>query len=615
MTNLLILLCFSSLVSIPSSSQPTQFTYAGFRQIGPNVTLSGSSQILKNGVLKLTNDSSKLMGHAFYTSPLRFKSSPNGSVFSFSTCFAFVIVPEYQTLGGHGLAFALSPSRDLSSALPSHYLGLFNDSDVGNSSNHLFAVEFDTIQNVELGDINDNHIGIDINSLKSNESAVAAYYTTDMKKQELNLKGGKPILVWIDYDSVSTQINVTISPSNLKPRLPIISYKYDLSTLLHESMYVGFSASTGLLASSHYILGWSFKMNGIAESLSFNSLPSLPGPEKRQTTLIIGVSVSSSLFLIAAILGGVYVFWKIKNRDVIEDWELELGPHRFSYQELKQATRGFKDSELLGVGGFGRVYKGTLPNSNAQVAVKRISHDSRQGLREFLSEIASIGRLRHRNLVQLLGWCRRRGDFGLARLYDHGANPGTTRLVGTFGYLAPELPKTGKASTKSDVFAFGALLLEVVCGRRPVEPKAAPEELVLVDWVRDTWKEGSVVGLVDPKLEGEFDDFEVVMVLKLGLMCSNDVPMVRPSMRQVVRYLEGEILLPDDLSPLLEGNGSGGGGRGVGGEGFDGYENSFLFSSSFEKGSYSSFRRGDVDASFGSISTSPISLLDTGDAR
>ncbi|KAG5550278.1 hypothetical protein RHGRI_015290 [Rhododendron griersonianum] len=686
MTNLLILLCFSSLLSIPSSSQPTEFAYAGFRQIGPNVTLSGSSQILKNGVLKLTNDSSKLMGHAFYASPLRFKSSPNGSVFSFSTCFAFVIVPEYQTLGGHGLAFALSPSRDLSSALPTHYLGLFNDSDVGNSSNHLFAVEFDTVQNVEIGDINDNHIGIDINSLKSNESAAAAYYTTDMKKQELNLKGGKPILVWIDYDSVSTQINVTISPSNLKPRLPIISYKYDLSPLLHESMYVGFSASTGLLASSHYVLGWSFKMNGIAESLSFNSLPSLPGPEKRQTTLIIGVSVSCSLFLIAAIFGGAYLFWKIKNRDVIEDWELELGPHRYSYQELKQATRGFKDSELLGAGGFGRVYKGTLPNSNAQVAVKRISHDSRQGLREFLSEIASIGRLRHRNLVQLLGWCRRRGDlllvydfmpngslekllfnkpekilnwqqrfhiikgvasgllylhegyeqvvihrdvkasnvlldselngrlgdFGLARLYDHGANPGTTRLVGTFGYLAPELPKTGKASTKSDVFAFGALLLEVVCGRRPVEPKAAPEELVLVDWVRDMWKEGSVGGVVDPKLEGEFDDFEVVMVLKLGLMCSNDVPMVRPSMRQVVRYLEGEVPLPDDMRPLLEGNGGGGGGRG---EGFDGYENSFLFSSSFEKGSYSSFRRGDVDASFGSISTSPISLLDTGDAR
>jgi serine/threonine protein kinase len=74
-------------------------------------------------------------------------------------------------------------------------------------------------------------------------------------------------------------------------------------------------------------------------------------------------------------------------------------------------------------------------------------------------------------------------DFGLARLYEHGANPGTTRVVGTLGYLAPELPRTGRASTSSDVFAFGALLLEVACGRRPIESKALQEELVFVDWV------------------------------------------------------------------------------------------------------------------------------------
>ncbi|XP_052730537.1 L-type lectin-domain containing receptor kinase S.4-like, partial [Vigna angularis] len=214
---------------------------------------------------------------------------------------------------------------------------------------------------------------------------------------------------------------------------------------------------------------------------------------------------------------------RYKNADVIEAWELEIGPHRYSYQELKKATKGFKDKELLGQGGFGSVYKGKLPNSNTQVAVKRISHDSKQGLREFVSEITSIGRLRHRNMVQLLGWCRRcgdlllvygfmangsldkylfdepkiilsweqrfkvvkdvastllymhegyeqvvihrdvkasnvlldgelnvrLGDFGLARLYEHGANPSTTRVVGTLGYLEPEVPRTGKATSIS----------------------------------------------------------------------------------------------------------------------------------------------------------------------
>ena len=165
-------------------------------------------------------------------------------------------------------------------------------------------------------------------------------------------------------------------------------------------------------------------------------------------------------------------------------------------------------------------------------------------MKEFVAEIISMGRLRHRNLVQLLGYCRRKGelllvydympngsldkflygkentnlnwlqrfrilkgvasgllylheewehvvlhrdvkssnvlldaelngrlgDFGLARLYDHGTNPQTTHVVGTIGYLAPELTRTGRATTYTDVFGFGAFMLEVACGRRPIEP-------------------------------------------------------------------------------------------------------------------------------------------------
>lgn len=614
------------------------------------------------------------MGHAFYTPPIQFKNTSNGKAYSFSTCFAIAIVPEYPKLGGHGLAFAISSSNDLKTALPSQYLGLLNSSDLGNVTNHLFAVEFDTVQDFEFGDINDNHVGIDINSLVSNQSANATYLADDMSKRNLNLKSGHPIMVWVDYDSDNTFINVTISPSSTKPALPILSYKCDLSQISNEKMFVGFSASTGLLASSHYVLGWSFKMNGEAKSLSLDSLPKLPQPKKNQTTLILGASLSSFVLLIGLVLVTLYLIWKIKNRDVIEDWELETGPHRYSYQELKKATKGFKSSELLGVGGFGSVYKGTLRNPITQIAVKRISHDSKQGLREFVSEIASIGRLRHRNLVQLLGWCRRRGDlllvydfmpngsldkflfykseiilnweqrfkiikgvasgllylhegyeqvvihrdvkasnvlldgefngklgdFGLARLYEHGSNPGTTRVVGTLGYLAPEIPRTGKATTKSDVFGFGAFLLEVVCGRRPIEPKAENEELVLVDWAWERLREGRVLDVVDPKLGGEFDEGEVAMVLRLGLMCSNEVAIARPSMREVVRYLEGETGVPEDLGVPY-------GGEGHGEVVFDDLVNSFA-SSSFDKSSYS-FRRDAVGASFGSISTSPISLL------
>ncbi|KAL9336765.1 hypothetical protein Peur_071253 [Populus x canadensis] len=674
---------FSALIFlsiIPVSSQLNEFLYSGFKDAATNVTLSGVSEIQKNGILRLTNETSRLLGHAFYPSPFKFKNSSNGTALSFSTCFVFIIVPEYPKLGGHGLAFTIATTKDLK-ALPSQYLGLLNSS-VVNLTNHLFAVEFDTVQDFEFGDINDNHIGIDLGSLKSNASASAAYYTgdSDSSKQDLNLKGGKPIQVWIDYDSVQNVVNVTISPTSKKPKIPILSSRVDLSSLFEEYMYVGLSASTGLLASSHYMLGWSFKLNGQAPALDLSSLPSLPAGHKKQYTgLVIGVSAAVVVFVFVSISTAIYLIRKIKNADIVEDWELEMGPHRYSYQELKKATNSFSDKVLLGKGGFGQVYKGILPDSKIEVAVKRISKESTQGLREFVSEIASIGRLRHRNLVQLLGWYRRRddfllvydymangsldkflfeepkmilnweqrfkiikdvasgllylhegyeqvvihrdvkasnvlldeelngrlSDFGLARLYEHGANPNTTRVVGTLGYLAPELPRTGKATESSDVYAFGALLLEVVCGRRPIEPKALPEELVLVDLVWEKFREGRALDVIDPKLNGEYNESEVMMVIKLGLMCSHNAPIARPSMRQVVRYLDEEVGIPQNLR---DPNGAYEGVKGMS-EVFDDFAHSFA-SSSFDKMSTCSFmENGGGGASFASLSTSPLSLL------
>lgn len=278
----------------------------------------------------------------------------------------------------------------------------------------------------EFGDINDNHVGIDINNMESNASATAGWYynNTDEEssstKQDLNLKSGKPILAWVDYDSAQSVISVTLSASSSKPKKPILSYAVDLSPILQEYMYVGFSASTGLLASSHYILGWSFKINGNAPPLDLSSLPQLPSPKKKNTSLIIGVLVTVVVVVVAAlfaILLCFYLYRRYKNDDVVEAWELEIGPHRYSYKELKKATKGnedkdelsykkltlgiviqteykitlsqfcnlsesyynksssslssfkgFKEKELLGQGGFGRVYKGKLPNSKAEVS-------------------------------------------------------------------------------------------------------------------------------------------------------------------------------------------------------------------------------------------------------
>ncbi|XVE69223.1 hypothetical protein DITRI_Ditri09bG0135000 [Diplodiscus trichospermus] len=661
-------------------SQKDQFLFNGFDDAGDKMSLTGVAEIAKNGLLYLTNTSSRVSGHAFYSSPIQFKnSSSNSKVFSFSTAFVFAMVPEYPKLGGHGFAFTISPSKDLS-GFPSQYLGLLNASDNGNSTNHIFAVEFDTVKDLEFEDIDDNHVGIDLNSLESNASDSAAYFLENSTKQQLNLKSGKMIQAWVDYDSARNRLEVKISPFSEKPRVSILSLDVDLSQILEDYMFVGFSASTGLLASSHYVLGWSFNMSGQAESLSLPSLPSLPRPKPNHTVLILCVTFSAVLVMMLIAFISFYFIRKLKNAYIIEAWELEVGPHRFSYQELKKATKGFRDKELLGFGGFGRVYKGTLPSTNTQVAVKQISHESKQGVGGFVSEIASIGRLRHRNLVQLLGWCRcrgdlllvydympngsldkylfdepkrvlsweerfkiikgvasgllylheeweqtvihrdikaanvlldselngRLGDFGLAKLYEHGANPSTTRVVGTLGYLAPELTKTGKPTTSTDVFAFGALLLEVVCGRRPIEPKALPEELILVEWVWERWQCGAVLEVMDPKLNGDFDELEAIVVIKLGLMCSNDAPEARPTIRQVVRYLEGEVALPEVVpSP---GGYSAKKGNGSSGTGFEDYVHSYPNSAYFDKVSAcsSAFEDRDIDIEAGS--TTPLSV-------
>ncbi|KAK7305766.1 hypothetical protein VNO77_43677 [Canavalia gladiata] len=664
-----LVLSLSILILVASNhveSQHDELFFNGFEDAATNISLNGGAVIEHKGLLRLTNDTLRVIGHAFYSTPIQFKdnnSSTLAKVFSFSTAFAFAIIPQYPKLGGHGFAFTISRTKTLPGTYPSQYLGLLNPNDVGNLSNHLFAVEFDTVQDFEFDDINDNHVGIDLNNLASNKSVKAAFFSDGSKLEDLNLKSGKVIQAWVDYDSSRNLLEVRLSPTSSKPSSPILSYQVDLSSILEDSMYVGFSSSTGLLASSHYILGWSFKINGEAKTLSLKNLPSLSKPNK--THFILGLSLSALILIIATIALAFYLLRKMRNAEVIEDWELDIGPHRFPYKELKKATKGFKDKNLVGFGGFGRVYKGVLPNSNTEIAVKRISHESKQGMQEFVSEISTIGRLRHRNLVQLLGWCRRHndlllvydfmqngsldkylfdqptgklsweqrfkiikgvasglvylheeweqtvihrdvkagnvlldgemngrlGDFGLAKLYEHGSNPSTTRVVGTLGYLAPELTRTGKPTTSSDVFAFGALLLEVACGRRPIEPKALPEELVLVEWVWERWRVGAVLGVVDPKLGGVFDEVEALLVLKLGLLCSAESPENRPSMRQVVRYLEGEVPLPSMMDNK----------KGRDAE-FDDFVHSYPTSSFFERANTSSSLADDASASSLSLS-------------
>ena len=149
-------------------------------------------------------------------------------------------------------------------------------------------------------------------------------------------------------------------------------------------------------------------------------------------------------------------------------------------------------------------------------------------------------------------------DFSLAKLYEHGFNPSTTKVVGSLGYLAPVLTRIGKPKTSSNVFAFGALLLEVVCGRKPIDPKTLPKELMLVDWVWEKWRLGAILEVVDSRLGVEFDEVEATLVLKLGLMYSNEALESRSTIRHVVRCLETKLVLEEGEIVMANSNEDGG---------------------------------------------------------
>lgn len=618
-------LCFSLIIA---SAEDTSFIFNGFD--GRNISLSGIAEF-DSRLIKLTNLSTRLFGRAFYSYPIYIKNTTTHVVSSFSTTFVFCITPLYQTLGGHGMAFVMAPSLDSKGVFPSQYLGLLNATDIGNASDHLFAVEFDTVQDLEFADINDNHVGINVNSMISTNSSVAGYYTTRINSSHnssqnssmtvISLKSGEVIQAWIEYNGLIQQLNVSIAPvGQPQPAVPLLSVILNLSQVLEEHAYVGFSASTGVISGTHRVLSWSFNSNGVAKGLDLSMLPSVVPKASLLASKGFKIGISMMTILSILLMGSLValILYKRSQREVLEDWELEFGLHRYSYKELKKATSRFNDQELLGVGGFGRVYRGVLPHSGLEVAVKRLSRESDQGEREFIAEMASTGRLRHRNLVQLLGWSRcrgelllvyeymrngsldkvlfdrsgkalrweqrkkivkgvaagmlylhegweqqvlhrdikasnvlldaemnaRLGDFGLARLYEHGQNPHTTRVVGTLGYLAPEFARTGKATASTDVFSFGALLLEVATGRRPIEHKVSGEDFLLVEGVWDLYTRGRILEAVDPRLDGLFDAEEMEKVLLLGLLCSHPDPSTRPSMRQVVQILANEAALP-----------------------------------------------------------------------
>ncbi|KAL8228471.1 hypothetical protein R6Q57_016055 [Mikania cordata] len=309
-----------------------------------------------------------------------------------------------------------------------------------------------------------------------------------------------------------------------------------------------------------------------------------------------------------------------------EDTE-SIGVPFFQLECILAATDNFSEANKLGRGGFGPVYKGKL-SGGKEVAVKRLSSVSVQGLEEFRNEVMLIAKLQHRNLVRLLGYCMKgnekillyeympnksldafifdgeprilldwekrfeiikgiaRGllylhqdsrlriihrdlktsnilldeelnpkisDFGLAKIVQGTEMEATTnRIVGTYGYMAPEYALEGFFSIKSDVFSFGVVILEIISGRKNTGTHKSQQNLSLLAHAWNLWKEDMPSELMDQRLLQSSISIEVLKCIIVGLLCVQEDPGDRPNMSNVVLMLAGDIsTLPNPKQPAF----------------------------------------------------------------
>ncbi|KAL6654331.1 hypothetical protein ACP70R_007796 [Stipagrostis hirtigluma subsp. patula] len=365
--------------------------------------------------IDLTKASTWSTGRVAHGQPVRLWDDSTGKVASFTSNFTFAIKPLNSTNQGDGMAFFVGPyPPSLPQDARGGFLGLFNNPN--NTANAHFpptvAVEFDAFKNDwdPAGTV--NHVGVDVNDIRS-----AAYAALP----DASLNG--TMSAWVRYDANASTLSAALRFDHL-PELGIynVSATVDLrKARLPQEAAVGFSAATGDYIERHQILSWSFEstLNGVAVVVDRTDNKT---SKTKNFGLIMGlafVGIVILLTLAAWLSHRQYSKRKrtIEGHEAAEDTETPLdasmdsefekgtGPRRFSYSELSQATHGFSDDEKLGEGGFGSVYRGFLQDQGLHVAIKRVSKTSSQGRREYISEVTIISRLRHRNLVQLVGWC------------------------------------------------------------------------------------------------------------------------------------------------------------------------------------------------------------------
>ncbi|KAG1368245.1 putative cysteine-rich repeat secretory protein 38-like [Cocos nucifera] len=226
--------------------------------------------------------------------------------------------------------------------------------------------------------------------------------------------------------------------------------------------------------------------------------------------------------------------------DIGDEEDKNVGTLLFDLSTLRTATTNFSDTNKLGEGGFGSVYKGELPNGQ-EIAVKRLSAGSRQGLLEFRAEVVFLAKLQHKNLVRLLGCCLEQEE----------------RLL--VGYMAPEYAIHRYFSTKSDVFSFGVVVLEIVTGRRINDFQGSGHAANLLSYAWKHWITGRPLHLMDRSLGDQYDRQQASRCIHMGLLCVQEDQTKRPSMELVVLMLSGHsvtVSAPSEPAFFVQGSAS-----------------------------------------------------------
>ncbi|XLS56146.1 hypothetical protein HN51_005901 [Arachis hypogaea] len=214
----------------------------------------------------------------------------------------------------------------------------------------------------------------------------------------------------------------------------------------------------------------------------------------------------------------------------------------YTLRELEAATNGLCEENVIGEGGYGIVYSGVL-SDGTKVAVKNLLNNKLAYLHEGLEPKVVHRDVKSSNILIDRQWNSKVSDFGLAKLLCSENSYVTTRVMGTFGYVAPEYACTGMLTEKSDVYSFGILIMEIITGRSPVDYSRPQGEVNLIDWLKTMVGNRKAEEVVDPKLPEMPTSKALKRAILIALRCVDPDATKRPKMGHVIHMLEADDLL------------------------------------------------------------------------